>query len=68
MEDSAACDSVRRSSGGAAAEARTAFDALSYSRKRALVEPIGAAKTPETRQRRIEKAIAELTPRRRAPR
>ena len=43
-----------------AAGARDAFDALSYSRQRALVEPLDAAKTPETRQRRIEKAVASL--------
>lgn len=40
--------------------ARAAFDALSFSRQRALVEPIEAAKTPETRERRIAKAVAEL--------
>ena len=44
------------------AEARAAFDGLSFSRRRALVEPIEAAKTPETRQRRIDKAVAELAP------
>ncbi|WP_435737943.1 YdeI/OmpD-associated family protein [Cellulosimicrobium sp. PMB13] len=43
-----------------AAGARGAFDALSYSRQRALVEPLDAAKTPETRQRRIEKAVGSL--------
>jgi hypothetical protein len=40
-----------------AAGARPAFDALSYSRKRALVEPIDSAKTAETRGRRIAKAV-----------
>lgn len=40
--------------------ARTAFDALSFSRQRAIVEPIEAAKTPGTRERRIAKAVAEL--------
>ncbi len=40
--------------------ARRAFDALSYSNKQRLTLPIQDAKTPETRQRRIEKAIASL--------
>jgi hypothetical protein len=40
---------------------RPVFDALSYSRKRQIVEPIEAAKAPETRQRRIDKAVAELS-------
>ncbi|GIG22987.1 hypothetical protein Cch01nite_37110 [Cellulomonas chitinilytica] len=40
--------------------ARAAFDALSYSRQRAIVEPIEAAKTTETRERRIAKAVADL--------
>ena len=40
--------------------ARAAFDALSFSRQRAIVEPIEAAKTPETRERRIAKAVTEL--------
>ncbi|GAA1402292.1 YdeI/OmpD-associated family protein [Oerskovia paurometabola] len=40
--------------------ARAAFDALSFSRRRALVEPIEAAKTPETRQRRIDKAVEAI--------
>ena len=40
--------------------ARAAFDALSVSRQRALVDPIEAAKTPETRERRIAKAADEL--------
>jgi hypothetical protein len=44
----------------AEAGARAAFDALSYSRKRGIVEPIEAAKAPETRQRRIDKAVADL--------
>jgi hypothetical protein len=39
---------------------RQAFEALSFSRKRQIIEPIEAAKAPETRQRRIAKAIAEL--------
>ncbi len=40
--------------------AREAFDLLSYSKKRAIVEPIEAAKAPETRQRRIDSAAANL--------
>ena len=40
--------------------ARAAFDALSFSRQRALVDPIEAARTPETRERRITKAVDEL--------
>ena len=45
-----------------AAGARAAFDALSFSRKRQIVEPIEAAKAPETRQHRIDKAVAALKP------
>ncbi|MET0788802.1 MAG: YdeI/OmpD-associated family protein [Cellulomonas sp.] len=41
--------------------ARAAFDALSVSRRKAIVQPIEDAKTPETRERRIAKAIADLT-------
>jgi len=41
-------------------EARRTFDGLSYSNKRFHVEPITGAKTPETRQRRIEKSVAIL--------
>lgn len=37
-----------------------AFRALSPSRQRALVDPIAEAKTDETRQRRVEKALAAL--------
>lgn len=33
---------------------------LSYSNQRRLAEPIGAAKAPETRARRVAKVIAEL--------
>ena len=40
--------------------ARAALDKLSYSNQRRIVEPIDAAKTPETRQRRIDKAIETL--------
>jgi len=36
------------------------FEALSYSNKRRLVEPIVSAKAPETRQRRIEKTVGLL--------
>jgi hypothetical protein len=42
------------------AAAQRTFDALSYSNKRRLVEPITAAKAAETRQRRIEKTVALL--------
>jgi hypothetical protein len=42
------------------AEAKRAFEALSYSRKQFFVLPIEDAKTPETRQRRIEKAVTTL--------
>jgi Bacteriocin-protection, YdeI or OmpD-Associated/Domain of unknown function (DUF1905) len=40
--------------------ARTAYDRLSYSRKREHVLAIESAKKPETRARRIEKALAML--------
>ena len=40
--------------------ARAAFDTLSVSRQRAIVDPIEAAKTAETRERRIAKAAEEL--------
>jgi hypothetical protein len=40
--------------------ARAAFDALSVSRQKAIVQPIEDAKTPETRERRIAKAAADL--------
>ncbi|WP_067537615.1 YdeI/OmpD-associated family protein [Nocardia crassostreae] len=40
--------------------ARAAYDGLSYSRKREHVHAIESAKRPDTRQRRIEKAIATL--------
>jgi hypothetical protein len=36
------------------------FEGLSYSNQRRIVLPIEDAKTPETRQRRIEKAISNL--------
>ena len=37
-----------------------AYAALSYSKQRALIEPIDQAKTAETRDRRVEKALAAL--------
>jgi hypothetical protein len=40
--------------------AKRTFDGLSYSLKSYLVQQIEGAKTPETRQRRIEKSIATL--------
>lgn len=40
--------------------AQAKFEALSYSKKRFYVEPIEQAKAPETRQKRIDKVIAEL--------
>ena len=40
--------------------ARAAFDRLSYSRRRELVLTVDGAKKAETRQRRIEKALASL--------
>ena len=40
--------------------ARRTFDALSYSNKRFHVEPIVAAKTEDTRRRRIEKSVGIL--------
>jgi hypothetical protein len=42
------------------AAARKAFEGLSYSNRKAYVTSIEGAKTAETRQRRIDKAIAEL--------
>ncbi|MCA9891294.1 MAG: YdeI/OmpD-associated family protein, partial [Anaerolineae bacterium] len=41
-------------------KAKAAYEALSYSKKRLIVEPIDQAKTPETRQRRIDKALESL--------
>lgn len=43
-----------------AADARRHFDGLSYSHKRRYVLSIEDAKTAETRQRRITKAVNEL--------
>jgi hypothetical protein len=42
------------------ASAKRAFEALSYSNKQAHVLSVEGAKTAETRQRRIEKAVAQL--------
>lgn len=41
--------------------AAAAFAALSYSRQRAFVDPIGQAKAADTRARRVEKVIADLS-------
>ncbi len=41
-------------------QAKAVFDALSYSKKQGITLPIKDAKTEETRERRIEKAIAQL--------
>jgi hypothetical protein len=40
--------------------ARAAYDKLSYSNQRRIVEPIDQTKNPETRQRRIDKALETL--------
>lgn len=40
--------------------ARETFDRMSYSAKRAIVEPITTAKAVETRQRRINAAVDKL--------
>lgn len=45
---------------GRDADARRFFEGLSYSNKRRVVMPIEEAKTPETRQRRIDKAVSML--------
>jgi hypothetical protein len=42
------------------ADARRSFEGLTYSNKRRLVAAIEAIKSPETRQRRIEKTIDQL--------
>jgi hypothetical protein len=42
-------------------KARQFFETLSYSNKQRYVLPIGQAKTEETRQRRMEKAIIDLS-------
>jgi bacteriocin resistance YdeI/OmpD-like protein/uncharacterized protein DUF1905 len=41
-------------------KARRLFDGLSYSKKKVFVQGIEGAKTAETRQRRIDKAVSEL--------
>jgi hypothetical protein len=41
-------------------KAKAFFEGLNYSNKRRLVEPIAAIKTPETRERRVERTIANL--------
>ena len=40
--------------------ARAAFDALSYTRRKELARAVTDARRPETRQRRIDAALAEL--------
>jgi len=40
--------------------ARTFFESLSYSNKRRFVIPINDAKSPETRQRRIEATVTRM--------
>src|SRR5919108_399562 len=42
------------------AKAKKYFESLSYSRKYALAAPIANGKTPETRERNLAKAMAEL--------
>jgi uncharacterized protein DUF1905/bacteriocin resistance YdeI/OmpD-like protein len=42
------------------ADAKRVFDGLSYSKKQRFVLPIDDAKTAETRQRRVDKAIDAL--------
>lgn len=42
---------------------RKTFDALSYSKRREYVRSVEDAKTAETRQRRIDKTVAEQQPR-----
>lgn len=42
------------------AKARKYFDGLSYSKQKAYVHGIEGAKTADTRERRIDKAVAEL--------
>jgi hypothetical protein len=46
---------------GRHADAKRRFDQLSYSQQRRYVLSVEGAKQPETRRRRIEKTIAELT-------
>jgi hypothetical protein len=49
------------------ADTRAFFDSLSYSRQQRFVLPITQAKTPETRQRRLDKAVTALRDRRKEP-
>ena len=42
------------------AGARAAFDALSYSRRKEIARAVAEAKRPETRERRIATAVADL--------
>jgi hypothetical protein len=42
-------------------KARKAFDALSYSHQRAHVLAVEGAKKPETRQRRVDRVVADLS-------
>jgi hypothetical protein len=42
------------------AKAKTFFESLSYSKKHILAGPIESGKTPETRQRNLEKALKML--------
>ena len=46
--------------GLAAVNARAAFDALAFSHRKEYVRAIEEAKTPETRARRIEKAVEKV--------
>ena len=43
--------------------ARSAFDALSFSKQRERAFAVASAKRPETRERRVAKIIEELTTR-----
>lgn len=45
---------------GADSPARQAFDSLSPSRRKAVVQQLESAKTTETRQRRLAKAMQDL--------
>jgi bifunctional DNA-binding transcriptional regulator/antitoxin component of YhaV-PrlF toxin-antitoxin module len=45
---------------GAEPELRRKFEALSWSRKRLIFEPLAEAKMPETRRARLKKALADL--------
>jgi len=42
--------------------ARRAFDALSYTNRKEIVRAVEEAKAAETRTRRIQKSVTELTP------